>query len=206
MAAKGNRGLLAVAALVAVAALGATAWILIAEFTAPKTLVGEGLVPVPADTGGPFALIDHDGRPVTEAALKGEHALLYFGYSFCPDICPTTLQRIAAALDALGPAAARVRPVFISVDPERDTPAQLAGYVAAFHPRMLGLTGSKEKIDAVTRAFRVYYALRKDLDPEHYPVDHTSYSYLMDPDWKLVAVFRHDATPEAMAAALRERL
>ena len=116
------------------------------------------------------------------------------------------LLTVANALEQLGPKAARIRPVFISVDPERDTPVHLADYTSGFHARMLGLSGPKEKIDAVTRAFRIYYALRKDVDPENYPVDHSSYSYLMDPDWELVAVFRHDATPGAMAAVLREFL
>ena len=201
-----HRSLLITGAVIAVLAIGATGWILGSRLTQEKTPAGEGIVSVPADTRGPFDLIDHTGRRSTEADFKGGKVLLYFGYTYCPDICPTALQDISAALDALGPEAEKVRPLFITVDPERDKQEHLADYVALFHDRMVGLTGPKDRIDAVARDFRVYYALRKDIDPVDYPVDHSSYSYLLDEDWNLLLVFRHDAAPETMASAIKELL
>ncbi|NJO38952.1 MAG: SCO family protein [Rhizobiales bacterium] len=155
--------------------------------------------------GGPFALIDQHGRPVTEADFADRPALVYFGYSFCPDICPTTLQTMATALDSQAARAKGVRGVFITVDPARDTVAQLADYVPLFHADLVGLTGKVDAIDEAARAFRVYYKLRQDIDPGSYPVDHSSNVYLMDRGWRLVGVFRHDASAEDMAAAI-ERL
>ena len=201
-----HRSLLVIGAVVAALALGATIWILTAELTKEKTLAGEGLIPAPAETGGPFDLIGHDGQPITQDDLKGKLTLLYFGYTFCPDFCPAALQTFSAALDQLGEDAGEVQSFFISVDPERDTPEALADYVAHFHERTRAASGPKDKIDAVARAFRVYYALRKDVDPVDYPVDHSTFGYLMDRDWKLVAVIRHDASPEAIAAAVRQIL
>lgn len=201
-----HRALLVSGALIAVLALGATGWILTSRLTQEKTPAGEGIVSVPADSRGPFRLIDHSGRETTEADFRGEKVLLYFGYTHCPDICPTALQDISTAIDALGPDAQKVRPLFITVDPARDKQEHLADYVTLFHERMVGLTGTKDRIDAVARAFRVYYSLRKDIDPVDYPVDHSSYSYLLDENWDLKLVFRHDTAPETMAAAIKELL
>jgi protein SCO1/2 len=192
--------------VIAVLALGATAWILGSRLTQEKTPSGEGMVSVPTDLSGPFDLVDQRGRAVTQADFKGEKVLLYFGYTFCPDICPTSLQVIATALDDLGPAGTRVRPLFITLDPERDRAEQLGDYVGLFHERMVGLTGTQKQTDAVARDFRVYFTLRKDVDPIEYPVDHSSYIYLMDEAWNLTLVFRHDVSPEIIAAALREQL
>jgi cytochrome oxidase Cu insertion factor (SCO1/SenC/PrrC family) len=108
--------------------------------------------------GGPFSLTDQTGRPVTDADYRGRYMLIYFGFTFCPDVCPTELQVMATALDQLGRQADEVQPIFITIDPERDTPSQLAGYVSQFHPRMAGLTGTPEQIASVARAYRVYYA------------------------------------------------
>ncbi len=192
--------------MIGVAAIGATGLILGSRLTQEKTPSGTGVVSVPFDTRGPFDLINHNGRSTTEADFKGEKVLLYFGYTYCPDICPTALQDISAALDILGTDGDKLRPLFITVDPERDKQEHLADYVTLFHERMIGLTGPKERIDAVARDFRVYYALRKDIDPIDYPVDHSSYSYLLDENWNLLLVFRHDASPETMAAAIKELL
>lgn len=191
---------------IAVLALGATGLLLTERLLVERTISGDGLIAAPADLGGPFALTDHTGREVTQKAFAGTLTLVYFGYSFCPDVCPTALQKVALALNDLGPRAEQVSAAFISVDPERDTPAHLADYVGLFHERIVGLSGPKNRIDAVTKRFRVYYALRRDIDPEDYPVDHSSYTYLMDRDWKLIAIFRHDATPENIADALRQVL
>ncbi len=200
------RTVLILGVTIAVAALGTTAWILGSRLTQEKTAAGENIVSVPADMRGPFDLFDHTGRRTTEADFKGEKVLLYFGYTFCPDICPTSLQDMSAALDALGPEGEKLRPLFITVDPDRDTQAHLADYVALFHERMVGLTGPKERTDAVARDFRVYHSIRTDIDPVDYPVDHSSYTYLMDEDWNLMLVFRHGTPPDAMAAAIKERL
>ena len=198
--------ILSVAAFITLMAFGTTAWILTERLMEPKTVSGEGVVVAPAGIGGPFKLTSDAGKTVTEKAFAGKYALVYFGYSFCPDVCPTALQHIASGLDKLGDDAKKVVPVFVSVDPDRDTPDQLAQYVDLFHPEMVGLTGSADEIKKVAKKFRVYYALHKDKDPDNYPVDHSSFTYLMGPDWKLVAVFRHDATPANIADALKKIL
>ena len=201
-----DRLVLLAGALIAVVALVATAWILGDQLTEDKTLAGPGLVSVAADTGGPFALTDQSGARVTQQAFAGRLTLVTFGYSHCPDYCPTTLQTMALALEDLGKQSEPVAALFVSVDPDRDTPAHLAAYVPQFHERLVGLTGSKAEIDAMTRAFRVVYSIRKDIDPQDYPVDHSTFIYLMDRDWQLRAVLRHDATPEEMADAVRTLL
>ncbi len=198
--------ILSVAAFITLMAFGTTAWILTERLMEPKTVSGEGVVIAPTGLGGPFKLTSDAGKTVTEKAFAGKYALVYFGYSFCPDVCPTGLQNIASGLDKLGDDAKKVVPIFVSVDPDRDTPDQLAQYVDLFHPEMVGLTGSADEIKKVAKKFRVYYALHKDKDPDNYPVDHSSFTYLMGPDWKLVAVFRHDATPTNIADALKKIL
>ena len=158
-----------------------------------------------ARIGGPFVLVDHTGAERTEADLKGRHALIYFGYSFCPDVCPTALADMLIALDELGPAAARVQPVFITIDPDRDTPAVLKDYIPNFHPRLIGLSGSAAQIGKAARAYRVYYA--KVDDPEagdNYLMDHSSVIYLMDPDGRYLTHFSHGTGPDTMAKRLRE--
>jgi cytochrome oxidase Cu insertion factor (SCO1/SenC/PrrC family) len=199
----GNRVFLAVAIFALLITAGVTGWIIFDRSTQKTTMRGDGLVVTTANIGGGFSLIDEDGKPTTEQKFDGKYALVYFGYSFCPDVCPTGLQTISAAVEKLGNNAQKVVPVFISVDPERDTPQQLKQYTELFHNRMEGLTGSKAQIDALTKKFKVYYAIRKDQDPENYPVDHSSFTYLMGPDWKILAVFRHEVTPDQIAAAIK---
>lgn len=158
------------------------------------------------DVGGPFTLVNHDGETVTDEAFRGRYMLIYFGYSFCPDVCPTELQAMGRALDRLDPETARkIVPVFISVDPARDTPEELAKYVEAFHPRMVGLTGSKAQIDKAVREFRAYYKLGEPSEPGagDYLVDHTSFQYLVGPDGELAAILRGGAKPDEIADALR---
>lgn len=158
-----------------------------------------------ADIGGPFTLVGTDGKPVTSAALHGKYVLIYFGYAFCPDVCPTELQAMGRALDRLGEEkAAKITPVFITVDPVRDTPASLKDYVRAFHPRMIGLSGTPAQVDAAAKAYRVYYKLGEPSAPgaTDYLVDHTSFIYLVGPDGKLDAVLRGSLGAEAIADAL----
>lgn len=160
-----------------------------------------------ARIGGPFSLVDDAGNPVTDEDFRGRYMLVYFGFTYCPDVCPTSLNRNMQALDLLGEAQAKkVQPILISVDPERDTPAHLKEYVGHFSPDMRGLTGTPEQVAAVAKAYAVYYAKVPGDDPANYLVDHTSITYLMGPDGKFVQHFRHDLPPDEMAEQLRKLL
>ncbi len=152
--------------------------------------------------GGAFSLIDHTGRAVRDSDFRGRLMLVFFGYGYCPDICPTELQNIAVALDALGADADAVQPLFITVDPERDTVEFLAEYVPNFHPRLLGLTGQKAQTDAVAKAYRVYHARADDQPGEDYLVGHSAFTYLMSRDGSYLTMFRAGADPLAMARAI----
>ena len=153
--------------------------------------------------GGSFTLTAADGREVTDQSFRGKIMLVYFGYTACPDACPTALNELAGALADLGPLADRVQPLFITVDPARDTRDVLAEYVRAFDPRILGLTGTPEQIAAAARAYGVSYAPVKTADtPDGYLVDHTSEVFVMDEEGRFVATF----TPETPAAKMAERL
>ncbi len=157
--------------------------------------------------GGPFALTDADGKRFTDKDLHGAYAVVYFGYTFCPDVCPTTLNQLTEALDQLGPKAQRIRPVFITVDPRRDTPAVMKQYVAAFSPRLIGLTGTEAEIAAVAKEYRVYYAPHRTGDgPGDYTMDHSSVLYLLGPDGRFIAPLRADASAEQIAAELSKQL
>ena len=156
--------------------------------------------------GGPFELMDHHGRMVTEQDYAGKFLLVFFGYTYCPDICPTTLQTVAVALDALGEGGERVQPLFVSVDSARDTPQVLAGYVELFHPQIVGLTGSAEQIKAAAKAYRVFYARVAEEDSEDYLMDHSSIVYLMGPEGRFLTHFSSSTGPETIAATLRRHL
>jgi protein SCO1/2 len=167
--------------------------------------IGEGLAPPAraAGIGGPFRLIGADGKAVTDADLHGRYLLVYFGYTSCPDVCPTTLQNVAGALDRLGAKADRLQALFISVDPARDTPKAVGQYAAAFSPRLMGLTGTPEAVGAVEKEYQVYVAThRYGPGPDDYSVDHSSVLYLMGPDGRFVARLRADAQPADLAEAL----
>ena len=155
--------------------------------------------------GGPFALENGSGQTVTDRDFRGKYMLVYFGYTFCPDVCPTTLNAVADALDRLGPQADALRPVFVTVDPRRDTPAAMKRYTAAFTPRLIGLTGTPEQIAKVAKEYRVYYAEhRTGPGPNDYSMDHSSVLYLMGPDGKFVAPLRADESGEELATELRK--
>ena len=155
--------------------------------------------------GGPFTLTDQTGKTVTNADFKGRYMLVYFGYTFCPDVCPTELQVMSAALDKLGPAGNNIVPIFITVDPARDTPKVMAQYVANFNPRFVGLTGSAEQIAAVAKAYRVYYAKAKGWEKagDSYLMDHSSIIYLMGPDGKFVQHFTYTTDASGLADKLK---
>ena len=157
--------------------------------------------------GGPFTLVDQNGRTVTEANLRGKPTLIYFGYTYCPDVCPTSLLLMETAIEKLGPDAARkVNLVFITVDPARDTPELLKGYVPNFGPTFIGLTGTPEQVAAAARAYRVYYQKVPGKDGAPYLMDHSSIVYLLDRNGRFVSHFTHEAKAEAIAAGLGRQL
>ena len=162
-----------------------------------------------ASIGGSFTLVDHTGKTVSEADFRGRFMLVFFGFTYCPDACPTALTTMAEVLDIIGPAADRIVPVLITVDPERDTPEQLAMYVRHFYPSLVGLTGSAEQVAAAAKVFRVYYAKVKEEGKEEgdYEMDHTTNVYLMGPDGKFRVHFSGQATTaETMAAGILDVL
>ena len=164
--------------------------------------------PAPA-IGGPFTLVDGSGRTVTDADFRGRAIVVYFGYSFCPDVCPTTLQIMARAIDLLGADGEAVVPVFITVDPARDTPAVVGAYVANFHPRMVGLTGSAEQVEAAAKAYKVYYAKAETeaaAGSDEYLMDHSSIIFLIGPDGRYLDHFTGGTGAEQLAAGLRAHL
>ncbi len=167
-------------------------------------MVGHGDPPA-AGVGGPFRLAGADGRAVTDRDFRGRWMLIYFGYTHCPDACPTALADMAGAIDALGPDAAKVALLFITIDPERDTPSVVQDYVRAFDAPITGLSGTPEQIAAVARAYRVYYA-RHPRDDGGYDMDHSSIIYLMGPRGQFTANFTHETPPEAITTKLRSVL
>jgi protein SCO1/2 len=160
-----------------------------------------------ASIGGPFTLVDQTGKTVTDQDFRGKFMLVFFGYTFCPDVCPTELNTIGAAMDKLGPLAEKVTPIFITVDPQRDTADKLKSYVADFHPRLVGLTGTEEQVAAAARAYRVYYKkVGAEKAKEDYLLDHSSYIYLMGPDGVFATHFQFGIAPDKMADEIRKRL
>lgn len=159
----------------------------------------QGTVAGGAEIGGSFTLVSQTGETVTEKQVIDQPALLYFGYTFCPDVCPLDLSRNAEAVEILEKRGKIVKPVFISIDPRRDTPEVVGDFVGNMHPRMLGLTGSPEQVKAASQAYRTYYQAQDSGDDEFYLVDHTTLSYLVLPEAGFVDFFRRDATPEQMA-------
>ena len=156
--------------------------------------------------GGPFTLVDEDGKAVTDQDFRDKWLLVYFGYTYCPDVCPTSLARNAGAIDLLNDKGKQVVPVLITVDPQRDTPEKLKDYVRSFHPRMLGLTGTPEQIAQVAREYRVFYMKPPQADDSDYLVDHSSLSYLIGPDGRFVRHFSHQASPQQVADQLNKLL
>ncbi len=150
------------------------------------------------DIGGPFELVNSAGHTVTDADVIKEPALVYFGYTFCPDVCPLDVDRNAAATEILEERGQSITPVFITVDPARDTPKVVGEFAEAMHPRMVGLTGSPEQVKAASQAYRTYYKAHPPQDGE-YLVDHSTFSYLVMPDEGVVDFFRREVRPEEMA-------
>jgi protein SCO1/2 len=189
------------ALLLAIAGFGTMQWL--GGGHAPSALVAPGTT-----IGGPFSLIDEEGGTVTETTWRGRFVLLYFGYRYCPDVCPTELAKMVEAYELL-PEAARARIVlaFATVDPERDDPAALRDYTDLFHPALIGLTGTRAQTDAAARAFRVYHRrVTEGRDADAYLLDHSSFTYLLGPDGRARQVFPATITAEAMAADIAHQL
>jgi protein SCO1/2 len=161
--------------------------------------------PGPSAIGGPFKLIDQDGKPITDADLKGKPFLVFFGYTHCPDICPTTLFEVSEVLRALGADSGRAGAVFITVDPERDTPAVLKDYLSNFDPHLRGATGAPDALAAVEKEYRVF-AQKVPTGNGDYSMDHSAVIYLMDKNGRFVAPFNLKRPPEAAAAELKKYL
>lgn len=149
--------------------------------------------------GGPFTLVDGAGQARTDGDLITEPTLLYFGYSYCPDVCPVDNARNAVAVDILADQGISATPVFVTVDPARDTPEVVSDFAAAFHDRMIGLTGTPEQVDAAAKAYKVYYKRHEDDDPQYYLVDHSTFTYLAMPEVGVVDFFRREDDGEAVA-------
>lgn len=158
------------------------------------------------DYGRTLALTDHTGKPRSLADFSGKAVVLFFGFTHCPDVCPTTLADMAQVVRALGPLGERVQVLFVTVDPERDTPEKLAQYVPAFHPSFLGLRGDLEATRAVAKEFKVYFEKRPGTTPGEYSVDHSAQSYVIDPQGRLRLFVRHERIGEDLAADLRTLL
>ena len=158
-----------------------------------------------ATVGGPIQLTDQNGQPFSDQSLRGKPFLVFFGFTHCPDVCPTALFEVSEIIRGLGPDAARTGALFISVDPERDTPAVLKEYLSSFDPHLRGLTGDPAAVAAVAKAYRVYYK-KVPLEGEDYTLDHTALVYLMDKQGRFVAPFNIKRPPEAAAADLRKYL
>jgi protein SCO1/2 len=159
----------------------------------------------PSSIGGPFKLVDQNGRTVTEADFAGKPFLVFFGFTHCPDICPTALFDMSETFRRLGPDAEKVAAVFISVDPERDTPEKLKEYLQSFHPRISALTGTPAEIEAVTKSYKAYYK-KVPLDGNDYTMDHSAIVYLMDRNGRFVAPFNLKRPADESAADLRRYL
>jgi len=156
--------------------------------------------------GGPFALTDQSGALRHDTDFRGELMLVYFGYSFCPDACPTALTTMSTATDMLGDKAKDVQPIFITIDPARDTVAQMKLYASNFTPRLVALTGTPDQVADAARAYRVYFAKAKGESDADYLMDHSGFVYLMGRDGRYLAHFGPDATAEAMAGTIRKYL
>jgi protein SCO1 len=189
----------------AMVVLGAFLAGLVLFFGVILLITGRTSTPAVAAVGGPFHLVDQNGKAVSDTDMKGHPFLVFFGFTHCPDVCPTTLFEISEVLRKLGPDADRTGALFITVDPERDTPASMKDYLSNFDPHLRGLTGDEAAVNAAIKAYRVY-AKKVPVDGGDYTMDHTAIVYLMDKDGHFVAPFSLKRTPEAAADDLRRYL
>lgn len=197
------RIVIAVGAALVAAVLGEAAWQAIAPARPASSSFIEAVRPV---IGGPFRLADHTGRTVTERTFLGKVQLVFFGFTRCPDVCPTALSTIASLLDQLGQDAAKIQPIFISIDPERDTPDLLAGYVDAFHPSLVGLTGTPEQIDEAAGKFGVYYKKVLGAAEGEYSMDHTATIFILDGTGAFLSTLDYHESEGVMLEKLRRAI
>lgn len=156
--------------------------------------------------GGAFTLVSHEGKQVTDQDFFGKYTLIFFGYTSCPDVCPTEMNTISLVYEILGDKASGVTPVFVSIDPGRDTTEVMSDFVSAFDAPIVGLTGTQAQVDAIVKAYRVYAKKAQNDDPEYYLMDHTSFTYLMDREGQLSEIFSYGTSPEKIAKTLMEKL
>ena len=191
---------IAIAAVCLILAAGLAAYVLM-QLPNRTIATGEALI------GGPFTLVNQDGENVTDKTYLGAPMLLFFGFTFCPDVCPTELQVMAAALAELGARGSDIQPVFVTVDPERDNPQVMKDYVANFSDRFIGLTGSPEQVAAMASTYKVYFAKAENKQsPENYLMDHSSIIYLMGPDGKFLKHFTYSTDAKALAQGIATAL
>ena len=154
-----------------------------------------------------FELIDHTGKIAADEDYRGKWLLVFFGFTNCPDVCPTTLNEVSQIMDALGEDGDKIQPLFVTVDPERDTPEAMAEYVAAFHPRIVGLTGTSEQVKRAAQSFKAYFAkVTQEGAPDGYTMEHSAYMYLMNPDGEFEAVFRYEDSVDEITNGIRKYL
>ena len=194
------RFLLVAAILAGLVIIGTGTFLVLVLRDTPRGAAGTALT---SAIGGPFQLVDQNGKTVTDADLKGKWSLIYFGYTHCPDACPTALNDISIALSELGPKRDAVRPVFITVDPERDTPETLKAYVTSFDAPILALTGTADQVATAAKGYRVYYAKHPEGGGD-YSMDHSSVIYVMDPEGRFTASFTHESAPEQISERLKK--
>jgi cytochrome oxidase Cu insertion factor (SCO1/SenC/PrrC family) len=156
--------------------------------------------------GGSFALIDHTGRKRTDADFRGKLLIVYFGYTRCPDVCPSDLMQISLAIDKLGTAGENIQPLFVSLDPEQDTPGVLARYVSRFHPRLIGLTGTREQVRAMADSYKAYYAQYVPPDGAADVIDHTGFIYLVGRDGRYIGFFPPGTSADRLLEIIRPYL
>lgn len=206
-----NRLLLAATAATAAIALTGIGLLLTGGFSAPQVQDLSATAPTRSsgvpNIGGPFTLVNQAGETVTDADFAGGKTLIYFGFTYCPDVCPTALQVMSVALEEMGDDADQITPIFVTVDPERDDVETMAAYVEHFGDNFIGLTGTPAQIEAAARAYKVYYRKVEDASSTAgYTMDHSSVVYLMSEDNKFLANFTHETQPDRMAARLRQFL
>ncbi len=202
-----GRAGMALSVLLLIAALGVAGWWYVTQpGERVQAVDGSGHVPI----GGPFELVDQTGQTVTEADFAGQYTLVFFGFTYCPDICPTALWEMTQALDMLSEQAPekaeQVTPIFITIDPERDDVAAMKAYAENFHPRLVALTGTPEQIAKAAREYRVYYKKVEDASDSTYLMDHSGFVYLMGPEGRFLKSFTHQTPPEEMVAELARRV
>lgn len=202
---------IAIACVIALPVAALIAWLTVPPRTLATVAVGgsgqgSGQSVPGVRIGGPFDLVAHTGERMRDTDFGDRHLLVYFGFTYCPDICPAELWTMSAAIDQLGEAGEAVQPLFITIDPERDTVDLLKDYVPLFHERMVGLTGTPDEIREVAQAYRVYYARAESDSASTYLMDHSAFVYLMGPDGSLKDIYRQGMAPEAMAEQIAEHL